>query len=49
LRDIVSYSRNKVNEVISKYEDKLVKLKSNPVVYELKDSYVEELLSIELN
>ncbi len=48
VKDIVGYSRNKVNEVISKYEDKLVKLKSNPVVYEVKDSYVEELLSIEL-
>lgn len=48
VKDIVGYSRNKVNEVISKYEDKLVKLKSNPVVYEVKDSYVEELISIEL-
>ena len=48
VKDIVGYSRNKVNEVISKYENKLVKLKSNPVVYEVKDSYVEELLSIEL-
>ncbi|MCI2775189.1 Fic family protein [Staphylococcus petrasii] len=48
VKDIVGYSRNKVNEVISKYEDKLVKLKSNPVVFEVKDSYVEELLSIEL-
>lgn len=48
LKDIVGYSRNKVNEVISKYEDKLVKIKSNPVVYEVKDSYVEELLSFEV-
>ncbi|WP_231917335.1 hypothetical protein [Staphylococcus croceilyticus] len=48
LKDIVGYSRNKVNEVISKYEDKLVKIKSNTVVFEAKDSYVEELLSIDL-
>ncbi|RIO62260.1 Fic family protein, partial [Staphylococcus haemolyticus] len=48
-KDIAGYSRNKVNEVIKKYESKLIKLKSNPVVYEVKDSYVQELLSMQNN
>ncbi|MBF2758237.1 MULTISPECIES: Fic family protein [unclassified Staphylococcus] len=46
VKNIVGYSRNKVNEVINKYENKLIKLKSNPVVYEVKDSYVQELLTM---
>lgn len=46
VKNIVGYSRNKVNEVIKKYESKLIKLKSNPVVYEVKDSYVQELLTM---
>ncbi|PTK53710.1 Fic family protein [Staphylococcus haemolyticus] len=49
VKDIAGYSRNKVNEVIKKYESKLIKLKSNPVVYEVKDSYVQELLSMQNN
>ena len=32
-----------------KYESKLIQLKSNPVVYEVKDSYVQELLSMQNN
>lgn len=46
VKNIVGYSRNKVNKVINKYENKLIKLKSNPVVYEVKDSYVQELLTM---
>lgn len=44
--ELIECSRNKVNEVIVKFEDKLIKLKSNPVVYEIKESYIEELLSL---
>ena len=35
----------KINEVVTKNESKLNKIKSNPVIYEIKDDFIEELLS----
>ncbi|MDW8544622.1 Fic family protein [Staphylococcus pseudoxylosus] len=45
VKEIVGFSRNKINEVIENHKDKLYKLKSNPVIYEVKDDYMEKLLS----
>lgn len=45
MKEITEFSRNKINNVIGKYETKLNKLKSNPVIYEIKDNFIEELLS----
>lgn len=45
MKEITGFSRNKINNVIGKYETKLNKLKSNPVIYEIKDNFIEELLS----
>lgn len=45
LKEIVAFSRNKINEVIDSHQDKFDKLKSNPVIYEIKDEYMEKLLS----
>lgn len=45
LETITDFSRNKINDVIKQHEDKFVKLKSNPVVYEIKNQFIEELLS----
>lgn len=45
LKEIVGFSRNKINEVIDNHQDKFDKLKSNPVIYEIKDEYMEKLLS----
>ncbi|MFP5162936.1 Fic family protein [Staphylococcus sp. Mo2-6] len=45
LQEIVGFSRNKINEVIKNHQDKFIKLKSNPVIYEIKNDYMEKLLS----
>lgn len=45
IKEITGFSRNKINEVIMSYESKLNKIKSNPVIYEIKDNFIEELLS----
>jgi Fic family protein len=45
LKDFVGFSRNKINEAIDNHKDKLVKIQSNPVIYEIKDDFMEELLS----
>ncbi|MBO1209140.1 Fic family protein [Mammaliicoccus sciuri] len=45
MQEVTNFSRNKINEVIKEYETKLTKLKSNPVVYEIDDKFIEELLS----
>lgn len=45
IKEITGFSRNKINEVIRSYESKLNKIKSNPVIYEIKDDFIEELLS----
>ncbi|MDK9843591.1 cell filamentation protein Fic [Staphylococcus equorum] len=45
MQEVTSFSRNKINEVIKEYETKLIKIKSNPVVYEIDDKFIEELLS----
>lgn len=44
MKEITEFSRNKINNVIKKYETKLNKIKSNPVIYEIKDNFIEELL-----
>ncbi|WOS96687.1 Fic family protein [Nosocomiicoccus massiliensis] len=41
----VPFSRQKVDKILKKHLDKLDKLKGNPVVYEIKDSFIERLLS----
>ncbi|MDU3949957.1 MAG: Fic family protein [Staphylococcus epidermidis] len=45
IKEITGFSRNKINEVVTKNESKLNKIKSNPVIYEIKDDFIEELLS----
>ena len=45
MKEITEFSRNKINSVVEKYETKLNKIKSNPVIYEIKDNFIEELLS----
>lgn len=45
LSEFIRISRMKVNRVINKFEPQLNKLKSNPIVYELKDEFIESLLS----
>lgn len=45
MREVTGFSRNKINEIIKEYETKLTKIKSNPVVYEIDDKFIEELLS----
>ncbi|WP_436955912.1 hypothetical protein [Staphylococcus sp. AS1337] len=36
VKEIVGFSRNKINEIIENHKDKFYKLKSNPVIYEVK-------------
>lgn len=45
LKAIVGFSRNKINEAIDSHKDKLTKLRSNPVIYEVKVTFIEELLT----
>lgn len=45
LEDISGYSRGKINDVINKHQEKLNKLKSNPVIYEVQDKFIYELMS----
>ncbi|EKU45591.1 Fic family protein [Staphylococcus massiliensis] len=45
VQEITGFSRNKINKVIKEYDTKLIKIKSNPVVYEIDDKFVEELLA----
>lgn len=45
LSEFTRISRMKVNRVINNFEPHLNKLKSNPIVYELKDEFIESLLS----
>ena len=45
LKEFVGFSRNKINESIERHQDKFIKIKSNPVIYEVKDSFISELLS----
>ena len=45
LKEFIGFSRNKINEAIKNHEDKLTKIQSNPVIYEIKDSFIEDLLS----
>ncbi|EHJ08665.1 Fic family protein [Staphylococcus simiae] len=45
LKEYLGYSRNKINEVIAIHKDKLIKIKSNPVIYEIKDDFIKELLT----
>lgn len=49
LKNVVGFSRNKINEVVETHQDKLLKLNSNPVVYEIKNEYIDVLLSQELS
>jgi len=49
LKNVVGFSRNKINEVVASHRDKLIKLNSNPVVYEIKNKYIDVLLSQELS
>lgn len=49
LKNVVGFSRNKINEVVALHRDKLIKLNSNPVVYEIKNEYIDVLLSQELS
>lgn len=45
MKDFVGFSRNKINEAIDIHKDKLIKIQKNPVVYEVKASFIEELLT----
>lgn len=39
------FGRQKTNKILENHLDKLIQIKKNPVIYELKDSFIEELLS----
>ena len=43
MKEITEFSRNKINNVI-KIRNKTQQNKSNPVIYEIKDNFIEELL-----
>ncbi|PKW57602.1 Fic family protein [Staphylococcus pseudintermedius] len=45
LKDFVGFSRNKINEAINIHKDKLIKIQKNPAIYEVKESFIEELLT----
>ncbi|WP_323702523.1 Fic family protein [Mammaliicoccus sp. Dog046] len=45
LEKITGFSRGKINSVIQLHTDKLVKIKSKPTIYEIKESFIYELLS----
>ncbi|UXR78465.1 Fic family protein [Staphylococcus sp. IVB6227] len=45
IENVTEFSRNKINDVIQKYEGQLVQLKRNPAVYELSDRFIESLLT----
>ncbi|PNZ34590.1 Fic family protein, partial [Mammaliicoccus vitulinus] len=45
VEDITGYSRGKINDVIREHNEKLIKLKSKPVVYEVTDKFMYELIS----
>ncbi|QJF24962.1 Fic family protein [Mammaliicoccus vitulinus] len=49
LQDISGFSRGKINDVIMEHEEKLIKLKSKPVIYEVSDKFMYELLSESIN
>lgn len=43
LTNIVGISRLKINNIINKHSDKLMETKKNPKVYEIKQSFIDEL------
>lgn len=45
LKDFVGFSRYKINEAINIHKDKLIKIQKNPAIYEVKESFIEELLT----
>ncbi|WP_152995737.1 hypothetical protein [Mammaliicoccus sciuri] len=45
VEEITGYSRGKINDVIREHKEKLIKLKSKPVVYEVTDKFMYELIS----
>ncbi|MCY1025836.1 Fic family protein, partial [Mammaliicoccus sciuri] len=45
LQKASGYSRGKINNVISSHEEKLIKIKSKPVIYEISDQFMYSLLS----
>ncbi|RZI01751.1 Fic family protein [Staphylococcus condimenti] len=45
LTEVLELSRHKVNKMVEKHNDKLNLLKQRPAVYELKDEFIEGLLS----
>lgn len=45
VEEITGYSRGKINDVIREHKEKLIKLKSKPVVYEVTDKFMYELMS----
>ena len=45
LQTASGYSRGKINNVISSHEEKLIKIKSKPVIYEISDQFMYSLLS----
>ncbi|NHM92492.1 MULTISPECIES: Fic family protein [Staphylococcus] len=47
LKELVNYlpfKRKKVDSIISRHKDKLIEIKSNPKVYEIKDVFISELI-----
>ena len=44
MKEITEFSRNKINNVIKIRNKTQQKKKSNPVIYEIKDNFIEELL-----
>ncbi|WP_421040414.1 Fic family protein [Mammaliicoccus vitulinus] len=49
LQDISGFSRGKINDVILEHQEKLVKIKSKPAIYEVNDKFMYELLSESIN
>ncbi|MBI5975221.1 Fic family protein [Staphylococcus canis] len=45
LKEFVGFSRYKINEAIEMHKDKLIQIQRNPVIYEVKESFIDELLT----
>ncbi|GEP85771.1 phage protein [Staphylococcus piscifermentans] len=48
LTEVLEISRHKVNNMVDKHNDKLNLIKQRPAVYELKDEFIEGLLSLDV-
>lgn len=45
LTEVLNLSRHKVNGLVEEHFDKLTQIKKRPAVYEIKDQFIEQLLS----